>query len=201
MKYVNKSVNFRIYFIDFAYLCEINLYLSLGKMKYFKKIATAFVAILTMFSLGGCHKADEIRLTYSIRLSEELQDVANAEVCYTDFDGKEYREPIEDGMWETTIVTPQPPAATKIRVELSRNSNTCNEISPVLDMTYSCMAERVEEGEIMESVSSIENFCSVAINNNSIAESLESLEFERSYVLRSASDGSLTMEKFTGTAN
>ena len=153
------------------------------------------VAILLSVMMLSCHDASEIKLTYRIELSEELEDVSDVKIVYTDFDGKEYRETMESGRWETSMTTPVPPVASMIRVEASRNANKAEDKEIVLEMDFSCVAERCIEGEIMESVAYTEFFNCRAKNSAEIVNALSEFDFERSYVIRSASDSSITMEQ------
>ena len=100
------------------------------------------VAILFSVMMLSCHDASEIKLTYRIELSQELEDVSDVKIVYTDFDGKEYRETMESGRWETSMTTPVPPVASMIRVEASRNANKVEDKEIVLEMDFSCVAER-----------------------------------------------------------
>ena len=93
------------------------------------------VAILLSVMMLSCHDASEIKLTYRIELSEELEDVSDVKIVYTDFDGKEYRETMESGRWETSMTTPVPPVASMIRVEASRNANKAEDKEIVLERT------------------------------------------------------------------
>ena len=155
----------------------------------------ALVTILLSIMMFSCHDASEIKLTYSIELSQELEDVADIEIVYTDFDGTEHREYMESGRWEKSIKTPVPPVASMIRVEASRNANKVDDKEIVLEMDFSCVAERYIEGEIMESVAYTEFFNCRAKNSAEIVNALSEFDFERSYVIRSASDSSITMQQ------
>lgn len=155
----------------------------------------ALVTILLSVMMFSCHDASEIKMTYKIELSEELEDVAYIKIVYTDFDGNEYRETLESGCWEKSLVTPVPPVASMIRVEASRNANQVEDKEVVLEMDFSCVAERYIEGEIMESVAYTEFFNCRAKNSAEIVNALSEFDFERSYVIRSASDSSITMEQ------
>ena len=155
----------------------------------------ALVTILLSVMMFSCHDASEIKLKYSIELSEELEDVAYIKIVYTDFDGNEYRETLESGRWEKSMTTSVPPVASLIRVEASRNANQVEDKEMVLEMDFSCVAERYIEGEIMESVAYTEFFNCRAKNPAEIENALQEFDFERSYVIRSASDSSITMEQ------
>lgn len=159
---------------------------------------TLFSLLLLVLGLAmtSCHDTTEIKLTYKIELSEDLIDIAYVDIAYTDFNGEVQRELVEDGRWEKSFVTSYPPVSSKIRVEVSRNSQSFTQEEATLDMHFTACAERYIGGEIMESVAYTEYFDSTVRNDNELVSALKNLDFERDYVITSASDSSVLMEQF-----
>lgn len=161
------------------------------------KITLIPLLLLTLcMAMTSCHDSTEIKLTYKIELSEDLIDIGYVEVTFTDFNGNAHKEMIEDGRWEKSFTTSYPPVSSKIRVEVSRNAHSYSKEEAVLDLDFTAYAERYVGGEIMDSVAYTEYFDSTVRNDDELVSALKKFDFERDYVITSASDSSVLMEQF-----
>ncbi len=152
---------------------------------------------LTALTLAGCKDDPKgIVLTYSIELSEELQELSVVRVCFTDFEGKEQYVTLNSNKWEVSISTPLPPVVSKIRVETSRNGITPDKGDFNLNMKFSCLTDLYDDGNIVESVRYSESFNNKVNEIDELNSALGNLNFERSYKVVSLSDGGLCVEEF-----
>ena len=155
----------------------------------------ALVFSLLCMALTSCHKSSEIKLVYSIEFSDDLENVADIEVHYTDFNGVMYREKAENGYWEKELVTPCPPVSSKLRVETNRDANIVGDEPLTLEMNVKAEAIRYVDGEVMEAVDYEEHISSVATGREELINALPSFNVERNYVITSDADSRVVLTR------
>lgn len=153
----------------------------------------AFVAI----SFSSCKDDPKgINMTYHIKITDDLAEVATVRVNYTDFEGTEKYVTLESTDWEITISSPLPPVTSKIRIETSRNGKELENKDYNIGFDYECITDLYDDGNIVESVRYTEFLHRISSTAEDVNKSLSYLNFERSYNAVSSSDGGIQVEEF-----
>lgn len=164
------------------------------KIVYTKSVI--LVLLLTMIAMSSCHEKDEIVLKYTLHLSQDLMDMSDIEVIYTDFEGNVYREDVTECYWEHIIRTPLPPVSSMIKVNCARNANQVVDDYYIFKMDFTCVADQYIDDELVKSVSYNDVFEKHATPADDIATIIKNIELGHSYVIRADSNGNILLDQY-----